>query len=190
MSARSVLQKKQILRKKILSRLKHQSPEDRVSKSQKIKDLVMAAPFFNRVSCLMTYLAASDEVDTRLLIEQALKVGKTLILPVCNKRKKEIIPVVLKDMSSLVRGPYGIWEPPMEETNKIPLSKIEVVLVPGLAFDRWGNRLGRGMGYYDRFLRRLTAATIKVGLAFDFQMVDNVPVIEGQDVLLDLIISN
>lgn len=92
-------------------------------------------------------------------------------------------------MDSLVRSSLGILEPVRDENKVIPISELDLVVVPGLAFDKGGNRLGRGAGYYDRFLAKLPGRTLKVGLAFDFQVLNYVPAVDGQDVALDLVIS-
>ena len=73
-------------------------------------------------------------------------------------------------------GPFGIKQPKKDQIKPINLEDIDLVVVPGLAFDRKNNRLGRGGGYYDRFLKKLPSSASTVGLAFDFQIVENLPV--------------
>ena len=74
----------------------------------------------------------------------------------------------------LIKGPYGVRQP--SARTGVSLSKLDVVVVPGVAFDRRGNRLGRGKGYYDRFLKKLPKKTHRIGLAFDFQILPAMPV--------------
>ncbi|MBF0533205.1 MAG: 5-formyltetrahydrofolate cyclo-ligase, partial [Candidatus Omnitrophica bacterium] len=92
-----------------------------------------------------------------------------------------------QDMES---GPYGILQPKASEDRKLDLDQIDMVIVPGVAFDRNNCRLGRGQGYYDRFLPRLSARTTTVGLAFDFQMLDVIPQIEPHDVPVSCVLNN
>ncbi len=183
-------EEKETIRRDMLLQLKKQSQENRMHKSRRIKDLALSNIFFKRASCVMFYAATSYEVDTREMIQEALRLGKAVALPVVDSHKKEMVPVIIKSLDSLTKSPMGILEPTIEEKNIAPISNIELLFVPGVAFDKWGNRLGRGLGFYDRFLLQLPPKTVKVGLAFDFQILSYVPVVQGQDVMLDLIISN
>lgn len=184
------LDEKETIREKMLFQLKRQSVENRIRKSNRIKELALDTRFFKRASSIMLYISTRQEVDTKELIQETLRLGKTAVLPRVDPEAREIVPVVIKNLDSLVKSPLGIWEPELEDKNIIQVSDLELVFVPGIAFNKWGNRLGRGLGFYDRFLSRLPSKTVKVGLAFDFQIVDQLPVVEGQDVSLDLVISN
>lgn len=186
----SVDQEKENLREEVLFQLKKQEPNLRISKSLKIKDLALKSSFFTRAQTVLFYMATAYEVETKELIEETMRLGKTVALPVCEPKTREILPVRVKDLSGLTRGSTGILEPVSEPHNILPLSGIDLVMVPGIAFDRWGHRLGRGLGYYDRFLAKLKPTTVKVGLAFDFQVVESVPAVEGRDIPLDLVLSN
>ncbi len=181
---------KEAIRLSVRSQLKKEPKNIRLSKSIRIKDLTLNNLFFKKVKVVMFYYSTSLEVDTRELIREALKAGKTVILPAVDPKKNEIVPVAIQDTESLVEGAFGILEPALDPKNIFPVAKIELVFVPGVAFDKWGNRLGRGLGFYDRFLSKLNSKTLKVGLAFNFQLVDSVPTVQGQDVPLDLVISN
>jgi 5-formyltetrahydrofolate cyclo-ligase len=79
----------------------------------------------------------------------------------------------LQDKARLKKGPYGICEPVVQRFVK--REDLDLVIVPGVAFDRRGNRLGRGKGYYDRFLKKLPNEAISFGLAFDFQILPSLP---------------
>jgi 5-formyltetrahydrofolate cyclo-ligase len=93
----------------------------------------------------------------------------------------------LDDHAKLKLGPYGVHEPVEEKCLR--LADLDLIIVPGLAFDKSGNRLGRGKGYYDRFLSKLPSDTQSVGLAFDFQILPFVPTTE-HDVSVTRVISN
>ena len=137
----------------------------------------------------MFYAATSFEVDTRPLILECIKMGKRAALPVTDTSRKKLVPVVIDNMESLAKSSLGIMEPAREEEKILSPESLDLIVVPGIAFDKSGNRLGRGAGYYDRFLADLPANTVKVGLAFDFQMIDDVPVVPGLDIRLDFVIS-
>ena len=164
---------KQRLRSKILNILKIQKEEDRKRKSKLIEHKLFLSPVFKRAKIVMFYMSFDGEVDTTGMIKQAQKLGKKIAVPVCVRDRIMIRPAFLCDRGALRRGPYGIREPVTKEL--VRLSKLDVVVVPGVAFDKKGNRLGRGKGYYDRFLKRLPSRTRAIGIAFDFQIVPVVP---------------
>jgi len=188
-SEKSILEKKDAIRRDMLSRLKSQPPGDRNTKSLRIKELALRSPFFMKAEVILFYAATSFEVDTRPLILECIKMGKRAALPVTDTSRKKLVPVVIDNMESLAKSSLGIMEPAREEEKILSPESLDLIVVPGIAFDKSGNRLGRGAGYYDRFLADLPANTVKVGLAFDFQMIDDVPVVPGLDIRLDFVIS-
>jgi len=189
LSEKSILEKKDAIRRDMLSRLKSQPPGDRNIKSLKIKELVLHSLFFEKAGTVMFYAATSFEVDTRPLIDECIKMGKRVALPVTDASRKRLVPVGIDNMESLVKSSLGILEPAREEEKILSPGAFDLIVVPGIAFDKTGNRLGRGAGYYDRFLAGLPASALKVGLAFDFQVIDDVPVVPGLDICLDFVIS-
>jgi len=180
------LTKKQI-RSIILCRLKTQKEEERNQKSKLIKDKLFGTKIFQKAKTVMFYIALRGEVKTDEMIRQAKKLGKTVAVPVCRKNRVTLRPCKLIDGAKLQRGPYGVCEPAVRES--IRLEDLELVIVPGVAFDKKGRRLGRGKGCYDRFLKRLPADIPSIGLAFDFQILPNIPA-TSQDVDVNKVISN
>ena len=130
----------------------------------------------------MFFVSFNSEVSTHQMIKEALKT-KTAVIP--KVVHHEIEPSVILDFDNLVPGKFGILEP--IETMKIAYKNIDLVLVPGIVFDKEGHRIGYGFGYYDKFLKKVPKA-IKIGLAFDFQIIDKIPT-EIHDVLVDMIVS-
>ena len=146
---------KQSLRENILRRLKTQKEEERHRRSLAIKRRLLALPEFRRADVIMFYVSKSGEVETMPMIEAALERGKVVLVPVIKVRKKKMVVSEIMDPNKdLVRGPYGIYQPKAHFEVFHPRS-IDLAIVPGIAIDRKGNRLGRGKGYYDRFLKRL-----------------------------------
>jgi len=160
------------LRNKILLRLKAQKEEQRKRKSSIIKEKLLRTAAFKKAKTVMFYMTFDGEVNTDEMIEEARQQGKQVAVPVC-KQNRRINPCRLKSDTGLVKGPYGIREP--RPQKPIKLKDLELVIIPGVAFDKKGNRLGRGKGYYDRFLSRLGAKITTIGLAFDFQVLPSVP---------------
>lgn len=164
---------KQQIRSKILLRLKIQKEEDRDRKSKLIKRKLFRTSVFKKAKKVMFYISFGGEVNTQDMIKEAQRLGKIVAVPVCKRRKITIRPCILHNKAKLNKGPYGICEPAVKEY--IRLEDLDLVIVPGIAFDKKGNRLGRGRGCYDHFLNRSTLDTASIGLAFDFQILPSLP---------------
>lgn len=147
---------------------------DYQEKSKKIKENLFNKSFFKDSRNIFTFISFKSEVDTHNIIKESLNLGKKVSVPLTLPKTKEMLPVIIKSFEDLKPGTYGILEPD-NNTNQIKLDNIDLVLVPGLAFDPQGYRVGYGGGYYDRFFKKLSKNTIKVGLAFDFQIIDKCP---------------
>lgn len=176
---------KKILRSKILSILRSQSKIKRKEKSQLIKEKLFRLKIFKKAKRIMFYMAYDGEVETEEMIKESLNKGKIVCVPVCDQKRKRIIPCRIEGNTIFKKGPYGIKEPSIKVP--LPIKDLDLVIVPGLAFDRKGNRLGRGKGYYDRFLKKISPKTISVGLAFDFQIFNHLPV-STSDVAVDKVL--
>jgi 5-formyltetrahydrofolate cyclo-ligase len=168
----AMLTKAQI-RSKILLRLKTQKEEDRSRKSKLISDKLLRNKVFKKAKIVMFYIAFGGEVNTEEMIREAKKIGKLICVPVCRKDKETMQPAILKDHAQLKKGPYGVLEPVAQ--TRVKPEDLDLIIVPGLAFDKKGNRLGRGKGCYDRFLGTLSDNTPSIGLAFDFQILPLIP---------------
>ena len=156
--------------------------------SDEEKEIAAAAVFgkleslseFKSAKTIMIYWSAPDELPTQTFIKK-WKDEKLIILPSIKGRKLR-----LKRYSSdvnMVQRALGIWEPDLKEIFD---GKVNLVIVPGVAFDSKKNRLGRGKGYYDRFFRK--QKTLKIGVGFDFQLINSVP-LNTWDKRLDLILT-
>ena len=169
---------KELLRKRMRRKLGLQSRSERRRKSGIIQEKVFSREEFLTSGCIMLYVSrGTGEVETGPIIEKAFKMGKRVVLPVTAIREKSIRPVRLKSLDERLRKTrYGIYEPGDAGTGRtVRIDDIDLVIVPGLAFDAENNRLGHGQGYYDRFLRRLPAGTSKIGLGFRFQLFEKIP---------------
>lgn len=164
------LTKKEI-RSKILLKLKNQKEAEREKKSKIITDKLFRSLVFRQAKIVMFFISFGGEVDTKDMIKKAKKIGKIVAVPVCRARR--ILPCILDGRMLFRKGPYGVNEPAIQKL--INLEDLDLVIVPGLAFDKKGNRLGRGKGYYDYFLDKLTDKSRSIGLAFDFQILPVVP---------------
>ena len=144
---------------------------------------LMALPQMAAAKTVMLYYSLPDEVSTHELADRLVECGKVVVLPVVTG-PAEMELRRYRSADDLSMGAFGIMEPTGEPFTS--LAEIDLAVVPGMAFDTRGNRLGRGKGYYDRFLSQLPRAT-KVGLCFPFQKFPGVPTDEN-DVRMDLVI--
>lgn len=182
---------KAALRSEILALLRGQEEGARIKKSRVIQEKLFALPEFQRAQTVLFYASFDGEVDTFEMIKQAFKDKKTVALPIIIKETKDIVPCVAENFENgLITGPYGIKQPDTKTAKALALEEIDLAVVPGVAFDRQNRRLGRGQGFYDRFLSRLPSSTPSIGLAFDFQIVENLPELETHDFPVTRILSN
>jgi 5-formyltetrahydrofolate cyclo-ligase len=176
------------LREHYLKLLKGQSKEECLRKSRLIADRFLALPAVQKAQSILFYASMPGEVDTLAMIEKAIFSGKRVSLPIVEQIQRKLIPTLISSMEDVHESTYGIAEPHFHPDRALALKDIDVVIVPGLAFDKQNHRLGRGKGYYDRFLSTLPGNVVTVGLAFDFQLTDRLPT-EAHDVRLQQIIA-
>ena len=139
----------------------------------------------------MFYFSFGGEVETPFMIKEAQQFGKTVLLPVIDEQTRSLSPGIVRNLDEDVEvGPFGIPCPKENLLSILPKNEIDLVIVPGLAFDRKLYRLGRGHGFYDRFLSELGSKIVSIGLAYDFQLVPFIPALEAHDIPLTRVISN
>jgi 5-formyltetrahydrofolate cyclo-ligase len=182
------MQDKGSLRTHYQKLLKEQNQEERGRKSSMIAKQFWQLPAIQEARTILFYASTSFEVDTLLMIEKALFLGKRVALPIVEQNQRKLIPTLISSMEAVHKGTYGIAEPHFDLEKQVALKDLDAVIVPGLAFDRTNNRLGRGAGYYDRFLSTLPKTVTTVGLAFDFQLTESLPT-EAHDVRLAHVIA-
>lgn len=179
----TLAEQKAQLRKTLREKLSRLKPEERQVRSQEILRRLFQHPRFLEARILLTYIATASEVETRPILQEAQKGGKRVFAPRVNSDKREFQAIEWREEGELQPGPYGILEPPFEPSRLGARGDLDLIVVPGLGFDREGGRLGRGAGYFDPFLAQAKKA-YKIGLAFEFQIVDQIPR-SSQDVILD-----
>lgn len=178
-------------RERILTLLRKQKEEERLIKSLVIGDKLFKMGEFQRAKTILFYASFDGEVETFEMMREAQKLGKKIGLPGIRKSEKKIVPMVVASLEvDLETGPYGIKQPKIDRANTLEKDRLDMVVVPGVAFDKQNNRLGRGGGYYDRFLGSLPSRVSTVGLAFDFQIVDALPPKEEHDIPMSCVLTN
>jgi 5-formyltetrahydrofolate cyclo-ligase len=187
---------KKRLREKLLKRRDTIPQEKKVLKESSIEKRLFELDVFRKAESILMYVSFRSEVDTRGYLQDIIASGKKLVLPVVNSRQKVLKLYEIKDMSELVPGYMGIPEPEIRENRRVTLNEIEVVIIPGSGFDRKGNRLGYGGGYYDRLLSYESKQLAKVehhiptvALAFEEQISTDIPA-EPHDIKVDMIVTD
>ncbi len=179
---------KKEIRAGLLLKRKALSPEECRLKSGEIAKRFLVSSEFKAAQTIHFYLSTAVEVQTGEMIQEALRIKKRVVVPLVQPETNSLTLSELVDFhpSQLQPGPYGISEPRLEHQRKVDPKGVDLWVVPGVGFDEIGNRLGLGGGYYDRLLS--AAKGKKVGLAFEFQVVDRLP-IEETDHPVDLIMT-
>lgn len=179
------------LRKSFLTARDHQKPDQRWEKNTRILSRLLEEPLITAAKHLFVYVGFRSEVATSRLIDTCIKAGKTVSAPVTLVKESRMLAVRLTDPTSqLEPGCFGIPEPTREQIEQATLdpADIDLVLVPGSVFDRNGGRIGYGGGFYDRFLSRDAPQATRFALAYELQMVEQVPM-EVHDQYMDRIIT-
>ncbi|MCC9609720.1 5-formyltetrahydrofolate cyclo-ligase [Blastopirellula sp. JC732] len=162
---------------------------DRPHRSQQILQRLWDWEPFLHAETILCYVAARSEVDTRPLLPELLTTGKRLIIPYCID-DQQLGLFHLTDLSETELGRFGILEPRAELRDSHALSPevVDLAILPGVAFDASGNRLGHGKGYFDRLLAQLGPETKKCALAFECQIAAEIPT-EAHDLPIDTLIT-
>jgi 5-formyltetrahydrofolate cyclo-ligase len=175
---------KHALRQRMCEQRQALSPALHAEKSAAIRRRLEELDVFKDAERLLIYVSLGNEVDTHALIHDALNKGRLVYVPKVVNGEIMICP--LMNWEELEPGTFGILEP-CTVLEGVPAEHMDLIIVPGLAFDSRGHRVGYGKGHYDRLLK--TTKGYKVGLAFHEQMVDKVPT-EDHDIPLDLIVTD
>jgi 5-formyltetrahydrofolate cyclo-ligase len=175
------------IRKRVLGLRNSLSSEEITSQSGEIVARLMRIEAIRKASTLMAYLSFGSEVVTDDLIRWGWAAGKRIVVPLCRPEGRLLTPCRIDSFDDLETGHYGIREPKAERLLVVPPGEIDAVLVPAVAFDRRGYRVGYGGGYYDRFLPGCPRAA-KIGVAFACQIVPEVPV-DRYDVKVERIVT-
>ena len=174
---------KKELRRKIREAKKLVPLEEKLRRSAPIMNQVEQLPQFQQASTVLLYWSMDDEVQTHSFVERWYR-QKVLLLP-CVVGDDLVLRQYTGPECMVAGEQFGIGEPTGEEWKD--LGAVELIVVPGVAFDKQNNRMGRGRGFYDRLLKS-TPNAVKVGVAYDFQMLDTIPV-EPHDVKMNRVIT-
>ena len=166
---------KQILRQQIRQILKSMSTEDRIHQSKLVTHALLHHPKYLSSHSISIYVHMNTEISTRDIIQHAFEMNKHVFIPRYSSTSMEMVRVYsLEDLDSLPMTKWKIQQPALDDTTReISTNRIDLVIVPGLAFSFDGSRLGHGKGFYDRYLKDLHEHSSTIGLAFRQQILEN-----------------
>jgi len=178
---------KSTIRKQLRERINAMSEADRHAKSLAACALVAATPEFAAARCIMLYLSTPTEVDTAPLALRAWQASKTIVVPKVSWDQRRMLPVEITSLKDGVTTTGPVREP--IAGTPMPVEFIDLVIVPGVGFTATGQRIGRGMGFYDRFLAQQEFIGVSCGLAFEEQIVPELPTLD-HDMALSMLASD
>lgn len=181
-----IFQLKKEIRSRIETRRRQLSPDRVKSKSEQIIANLESLPEYRSARTVHCYVSWRNEVHTHDLIAEMLHEGRRVVAPVVDLSNRTLLHSAIKKFDDLKPGTFGILEPPKENLQKVLFAELDLVIVPGVAFDLSGHRIGFGGGYYDDFLTHVSAT--KIALSYDFQIVKKIPT-RKEDQRVDILIS-
>lgn len=180
---------KKDIRKKILETRKGMDPMEVDRLSHRIISSLLKVTEFKNSKNVMAYLSFDNEVDSQELIKYCKEQGKRIFIPYCKKEGYKMIPTEIKDIKKeVIRNKFGYMEHKLEYLRPANIEDMDIIILPGVAFDKKCYRIGYGSGYYDRFLKNVKDKIPTIGLSYDFQILSTVQV-EDFDVPLDYVIT-
>lgn len=184
----SLSERKTAIRTAAHAARKAQADKDGVSRT--ITDTVVGLPVYQAAGCVMWYVDVRAEVRTRHALPDAVAGDRKIVIPFCVDGELELFH--LESMDELSEGMYGILEPREElrevAQKRVPVEELDLILVPGVAFDKVGGRTGHGKGYYDKLLENARPDTPLVALAFECQIFDEIPM-QSHDIFMDWVVT-
>ncbi len=184
-----IRQTKDEIRSTIAKALAELSDSEIIDKTNRIEKRLFEFANFLEANIVLLYINSDCEVNSLKIIEKCLNYKKIVILPAFDTTKYEMKLMKIDNLDSdLTLGPRGILEPNPSQCNIVPIECIDIAIIPGVAFDEKGGRIGSGDGYYDRLIPNLTITTRKVALTFEDQIVPQIQM-ETHDKHVDIIVT-
>lgn len=180
--------RKKATRQRILLLRDGLNRRQRERSSEVITAKLLSLAEFASASTVAAYMSFGSEFETDEFIQAVLASGKRLVLPRIVPGTRDMLFHVVSDPTQLVPGPWGIREPDAASCAVVPVSEVDLMLVPGVAFTRRCERLGYGGGFYDSVMKSMRPSVMKVAAAFGLQIVDELPV-AAHDVAVDMVVT-
>lgn len=185
-----VKEKKRELVNDIIEQIESLTEEERSAKQKAVEDRLFDFANFIESKITLLYLPRRCEVDTLRIIEKSLKKGKKIVLPLVDRHNNKTTLYKVENIKDDLRmGSNDVLEPDPERCKAVPPEHIDIAIVPGLAFDEKGGRIGIEDNFYDKFIARLPVTTRKVAIAFENQVISQVPA-DSRSKYIDIIVTD
>ncbi|AGX41373.1 5-formyltetrahydrofolate cyclo-ligase [Clostridium saccharobutylicum] len=185
------LKDKKLLRKEVLDRRKDIDKKEKEKMDEIIEEKLYESSYYKNAKNIFIYISYDSEINTRNIINNSLKAGKKIYVPRTEFKTKLMDAVEVTTLDNLTKSSYGILEPSIEESAIDP-NELDLIIVPGVAFDESHGRMGYGAGFYDRYFKRINEKSLKkitkLAMAYDFQVINKVPM-DKDDVPVDCIFT-
>ena len=179
---------KNILRREAINKRNELYLEIKSKYDNLILKKVIDSDIYKNSESIFIYVSFGSEVDTKEIINYALMDNKKIYVPKTDKSKKEMKAIRIHSLDKMIVDKWGILEPIDVDKNKFG-EKFDLIIMPGVVFDRSGNRIGYGGGYYDKYISAIKCKSVKLALAYDFQVINKIES-EEHDINVDCIITN
>ncbi|MBD7911936.1 MULTISPECIES: 5-formyltetrahydrofolate cyclo-ligase [Clostridium] len=180
------MDKKEIRKEIILKRDKIEE-KDKKEFDRKIKDILKSSDYYRKAKNIFIYIGFGSEINTAEYINEFLEEGKNIFLPRIDLSKKVMDAVEIHSLEDLKKNKFGILEPGKDEAV-IDKNLLDLIIVPGVAFDLWGGRVGYGGGYYDKYMSDIDESIHRLALCYQFQVLKELPK-EKHDIKINEIIT-
>lgn len=178
------------IRKETVAGIAALSKDELNARVRAIEERLFEFANFLESRIVLMYVGGTSEIPTDPILDRAAQYGKIVVLPTFDTEKFKMDLMKVDNLGKdLIAGPRGVAEPDPERCKRVPIEKVDIAIIPGIAFDEKGARIGSGRGYYDRLIPKLSITTRKVSLAMEEQMVPQIPM-ESHDKFVDIIITD
>lgn len=178
---------KALLRQKMLEQRVALTPDEVREKSRRTSARLFELPQYQQAKVLLLYIPYKNEIDTFPIIQKGWQDGKKIAVPVCQPKKRLLLSE-LHSLDELKPSKFGLYEPADEYLRPVLPENLDLAILPGVAFDLNGYRLGYGGGYFDLFFNNVRPVCFKIALAYEFQILEKLPV-EKHDIWVDIILT-
>ncbi|WP_054029330.1 5-formyltetrahydrofolate cyclo-ligase [Desulfatitalea tepidiphila] len=184
-----IREKKQDIRNEVARKISALSADEVTQRTRAIENRLFEFANFLESRIVLLYTPAPNEVDTLEIIRRSYLYGKIIVLPAFDPNSRSMRLFKVDDLNrDLAQGTRGNLEPNPKRCKSVPIDCLDIAIIPGVAMDEKGGRVGQGNGYYDRLIPDLPITTRKVGLVYELQIVSSVP-LESHDKHVDIVIT-
>ncbi len=185
-----IQEKKREIRDKAANQLDTFSSTELEQKTRAVEDRLFEFANFLEAKIVLMYVNYSNEVDTREILRKCFEYNKIIVLPVFHPKQNKVTMLKIDNLDTdLKLGSRGISEPDPQRCKMVPIGSLDIAIIPGVAFDEKGGRIGSGDGFYDRLIPKLPVTTRKVALTLECQLFPQIPM-ESHDKYIDIIITD